>query len=127
LHECEHFLGAFRIGCHRRICAYDQSDAARSAQQLGTEIPVYVVLTKLDRIPGYTEFVRNLTNEEVSQALGIATTRSETSSGLYAEQATNEVTKSLDQLIFSLGNCVRSFHAESISNEFPEREDELIK
>ena len=42
------------------------------AQQLGTEVPVYVILTKLDRVPGFTEYVRNLSNNEATQPLGMA-------------------------------------------------------
>ena len=83
------------------------------AQQLGTEVPAYVVLTKLDRIPSFTEFVRNLTTEEASQPLGMAFARSEASSGLYAEKAMGEVTSALDQLIFSLGE----FRLELLTRE----------
>lgn len=73
------------------------------ALQLGTEIPVYVILTKLDRMPHFTEYVRNLTSEEASQPLGMAFPRSTVSSGLYAEKATAEVSSSLDRILFSLG------------------------
>lgn len=73
------------------------------ALQLGTEIPVYVILTKLDRMPHFTEYVRNLTSEEASQPLGMAFPRSAVSSGLYAEKANVEVTGALDRILFSLG------------------------
>ncbi|HTW60773.1 MAG TPA: ImcF-related family protein [Terracidiphilus sp.] len=72
------------------------------AQQLGTEVPVYVILTKLDRIPYFTEYVRNLGNDEASQPLGVAFPRQTVSSGLYAEKATTEVVASLDRVFFSL-------------------------
>jgi type VI secretion system protein ImpL len=83
------------------------------AQQLGTEVPVYVILTKLDRVPNFTEFVRNLSTEEAGQLFGIAMPRSEVASGLYAEKATQETTSRLDQLIFSLGE----FRLEMLSRE----------
>ena len=73
------------------------------ALQLGTEVPVYVILTKLDRIPNFAEFVRNLTNEEASEPFGMPFSRAEYSSGLYAEKAMGQVTSVLDQLVFSLG------------------------
>jgi type VI secretion system protein ImpL len=73
------------------------------AQQLGTEIPVYVVLTKLDRIPYFTEYVRNLDNNEATQPLGMAFPRNTASSGLYAEKAMGEVVGALDRVFFSLG------------------------
>nr|WP_252263551.1 ImcF-related family protein [Paracidobacterium acidisoli] len=83
------------------------------AQQLGTEVPVYVILTKLDRVPNFAEFVRNLSTEEAAQPFGIAMPRSETASGLYAEKATQDTTSHLDQLIFSLGE----FRLEVLSRE----------
>ncbi|MFP5230371.1 MAG: type VI secretion protein IcmF/TssM N-terminal domain-containing protein, partial [Acidobacteriota bacterium] len=73
------------------------------ALQLGTEVPVYVILTKLDRIPSFAEFVRNLTNEEASEPFGMPFSRTELSSGLYAEKAMGQVTTVLDQIVFSLG------------------------
>ncbi len=73
------------------------------AQQLGTEVPVYVILTKLDRIPYFTEYVRNLDNNEATQPLGMAFQRNTVSTGLYAEKAMSEVVAALDQVFFSLG------------------------
>ena len=73
------------------------------AQQLGTEVPVYVILTKLDRIPYFTEYVRNLDNNEATQPLGMAFPRNAVSSGLYAEKAMGEVVSALDRIFFSLG------------------------
>lgn len=113
----EHFLGASASEAVVASARTTNQMLRDLAQQLGTEVPVYVILTKLDRVPGYTEFVRNLTNEEVSQALGIATPRSEASSGIYAEQATREVTNSFDQLTFSLGE----FRLEMLSRENDQR------
>ncbi len=72
------------------------------AHQLGTEVPVYVILTKLDRIPYFTEYVRNLDNNEVTQPLGMAFPRNAVSSGLYAEKAMGEVAAALDRVFFSL-------------------------
>jgi type VI secretion system protein ImpL len=101
--SCEQFLGA---GASEAAVA-----AARStnqllrdlAQQLGTEIPVYVIFTKLDRVPDFAEYVRNLNSEESTQPVGMALPRHEVPSGVYGEKAMGEVTSSLDQLIFSLG------------------------
>ncbi|HTW79787.1 MAG TPA: ImcF-related family protein [Terracidiphilus sp.] len=73
------------------------------SQQLGTEVPVYVILTKMDRLPYFSEYVRNLSNDEASQPLGMAFGRIEASSGLYAEKAMGEVTSALDKILFSLG------------------------
>lgn len=115
--NCEHFLGAQATEAVAASARQTNEMLRNLAQQLGTEVPVYVILTKLDRVPGFTEYVRNLTNEEASQVLGIPLARSGVSSGLYAEQATREVTNSLDQLIFSLGE----YRLEMLSRENDQR------
>ncbi|HEX3435864.1 MAG TPA: ImcF-related family protein [Pseudacidobacterium sp.] len=111
--SCEQFLGANATETIAASARATNQLLRDLAQQLGTEVPVYVILAKLDRVPGFTEYVRNLSSEEVSQVLGITTPRSTASSGLYVEQATQEVTNSLDQLIFSLGE----FRLEILSRE----------
>lgn len=83
------------------------------AQQLGAEVPVYVILTKLDRVPGFAEFVRNLSEEEVSQPLGLALPRIAVTSGVYAEQAMAEAAGALDRIFFSLSE----FRLELLSRE----------
>ena len=40
------------------------------SQALGINLPVYVLFTKMDRLPFFTEFVRNLTKDEATQVLG---------------------------------------------------------
>jgi type VI secretion system protein ImpL len=111
--SCEQFLGTNATEAAASSARATNQMLRDLAQHLGTEVPVYVIFTKLDRIPGFTEYVRNLSSEEVSQVLGITTPRSEVSSGLYAEQASREINTSLDQLIFSLGE----FRLEMLSRE----------
>lgn len=72
------------------------------SQQLGIEVPVYVLFTKLDRVPNFNEFVRNLSSEEASQVFGISLPRAAVSSGLYADQATKDIGAAADKLTFSL-------------------------
>jgi type VI secretion system protein ImpL len=111
--SCEQFLGASASETVLASARSTNQMLRDLAQQLGSEVPVYVVLTKLDRIPNFTEYVRNLSTEEASQPLGMAFPRSDTSSGLYAETAMNEVTSALDKLIFSLGD----FRLELLTRE----------
>jgi len=40
------------------------------AQTLGVRLPVYVLFTKMDRLPYFTDYVRNFTDEEARQILG---------------------------------------------------------
>ena len=40
------------------------------SQAFGINLPVYVVFTRMDRVPFFTDYVRNLTREESGQVLG---------------------------------------------------------
>ena len=75
------------------------------ARQLGTHLPTYVLLTKLDRVPGFAEFVRNLSVDEGSQLLGAAPVTVPVSTGFYAEQAAAAISSAYDALVFSLASA----------------------
>jgi type VI secretion system protein ImpL len=98
----EQFLGATAADSVVAAARTTNQMLRELAQQLGTEIPVYVILTKLDRMPHFTEYVRNLTTDEASQPFGMPFSRNAVSSGLYAEKATTEVTAALDRILFAL-------------------------
>lgn len=115
--SCEQFTGASASDTVLAAARASNQMLRELAQQLGTDIPVYVILTKLDRIPNFAEYVRNLTAEEASQPVGLALERGEVSSGLYAEKATAAVTTSLDQLLFSLGE----YRVELLTRETDQR------
>ena len=73
------------------------------AQILGVSLPVYAVVTKLDRIPCFSEFCANLAKEEISQVLGVTLpffTGSER--GVYAERQSRRLTFAFDNLAASL-------------------------
>ena len=80
---------------------------------LGMPLPVYVIVTKLDRVPHFEEYVRNLSDAEVRQVLGSPLPRSETSSGTYVDQATRMLTDVLDGLSYKLGE----FRVEMLDRE----------
>lgn len=80
---------------------------------LGTALPVYVIVTKLDRVPNFAEFVRNLSNEEVRQVLGTTLAKTEGSAGVYIDRASTELNGVLDSLCYKLGE----FRAEMLTRE----------
>ncbi|HEX4320618.1 MAG TPA: ImcF-related family protein [Acidobacteriaceae bacterium] len=80
---------------------------------LGTPLPVYVIVTKLDRVPHFEEYVRNLSNVEVRQILGSALAKSEASAGVYADQAARNLATVLDGLAYKLGE----FRVEMLDRE----------
>ena len=80
---------------------------------LGTPLPVYVLVTKLDRVPHFAEYVRNLSNEEVRQILGTTLAKMDASAGVYADRAASELGGVLDLLCYSLGE----FRVEMLARE----------
>lgn len=71
------------------------------ARSLGAPFPVYVLFTKMDRLPHFAEFVGNLTSEESAQVLG-ATLPRQNIQGVFAEEESRRLAKAMDQIIYSL-------------------------
>jgi type VI secretion system protein ImpL len=80
---------------------------------LGMAVPVYVIVTRLDRVPHFAEYVRNLSDAEVRQVLGAPLPRSEASAGVYAEQASRMLAGIIDGLVYQLGE----FRVEMLDRE----------
>jgi type VI secretion system protein ImpL len=87
------------------------------SRNLGTSLPVYVIFTKLDRVPHFAEFVRNLSSEEAQQVFGTTLSKSQSSAGVYTDQATQELGRALDSLCFSLSE----FRLDLLAREINQR------
>jgi type VI secretion system protein ImpL len=99
----ETFLGADGASRGTKLAQTLGTQLRELARTLGTALPVYVLFTKLDRVPNFAEFVRNLSTEEAKQAMGLTLGRPDMAAGVYAEQASQQIGQALDQLAFSLG------------------------
>ena len=73
------------------------------SQVLGVRLPVYVLFSKLDRLGFFTDYVGNLTDEEVNQVLGV-TLPLETAKdgGVYAEEESRRLSVAFENLFHSL-------------------------
>ena len=85
---------------------------AEISQTMGINLPVYVLFTKMDRIPFFVDYVRNLSNEEATQVLGCSVPmllrRSE---GVYAEEESTRLTFLFERLFHSLADARPEFLA----------------
>jgi type VI secretion system protein ImpL len=72
-----------------------------AAEKLGIKLPVYVLFTKADRVPGFADYVQNLNRDEVREPLG-ATLPTMEVTGTYAEQQTARLTEAFRRLYESL-------------------------
>jgi type VI secretion system protein ImpL len=109
-YDCETFT---RPGALEAAAASARNLRARLgeiSQTLGINLPVYVLFTKMDRLPFFTEFVRNLNNEEAAQVLGatlpMLKTRSE---GVYGDEETARLGNHFEWLFRSLANARPEF------------------
>jgi type VI secretion system protein ImpL len=72
------------------------------SQALGISLPVYVLFTKLDTIPSFSDYIVNLTNDEARQPLGSLLAPPDPGAGLYADRATAQTAERFDELCYSL-------------------------
>ncbi len=73
------------------------------AAGLGIQLPVYVLLSKLDGMTGFAEFVSNLGVRECGQALGAATRPfNAAADGAYAEETSRVVNQHFSSVAFAL-------------------------
>ena len=99
--SCEQFLGAQTNESMQAAAGGMNAQLRELASQLGANVPTYVLLTKLDRVPGFTEYVRNLSADEGAALLGGAPQ----STGKATEQALSAIKDSVNGLLFSLGEA----------------------
>ncbi|HXI20599.1 MAG TPA: type VI secretion protein IcmF/TssM N-terminal domain-containing protein, partial [Gemmatimonadales bacterium] len=73
------------------------------SHRLGIRLPVYVVFTKADRIPYFADFVRNLSNDEAREVLGVTLPWDSGPAGTYADRTAARINTAMQRLYGSLG------------------------
>lgn len=73
------------------------------SQTLGIRLPVYVLITRVDRMGYFGDFVANLSDEESTQVVGSTLPiRDNIAAGVYAEEESKRLTAAFNELFFSL-------------------------
>ncbi len=103
--DCENFTkpGAqeFAVTAARNL----RARLGEISQAMGISLPVYVLFTKLDRLPFFTEYVRNLSHEEATQVLGVTLPMlGRRSEGVYGEEETARLAGNFEWLFRSLAD-----------------------
>jgi type VI secretion system protein ImpL len=75
------------------------------AQTFGIQLPVYVLITKVDRLSFFADFVRNLSNEEAAQPLGATLPIPGPASGVWAEEQATLLGRLFDRIFRALANA----------------------
>ncbi len=80
------------------------------SQAFGINLPVYVLFTKMDRLPFFAEYVRNLSRDEATQVLGATIAmRDASAGGVYGEVQTGRLTTEFERLFQSLADARPEF------------------
>lgn len=75
------------------------------SQSLGVNLPVYVLFTRTDRIPFFTEYVSKLNDEESARILGATLPIVEERRGAYAEEETARLNAVFERIFRGLCNA----------------------
>jgi len=100
--DCETFL---QPGASEAVTSAARRLSSRLqevSQLMGISFPVYVLFTRMDRISFFTEFVRGMSKDEVSEVLGATLPIRALSAGVYADQETQRLSKAFDEIFYSL-------------------------
>ncbi|MBV8572665.1 MAG: hypothetical protein JO319_18750, partial [Acidobacteriaceae bacterium] len=75
------------------------------SQQLGISLPVYVLFTRLDRLPFFLDFASNLNHDEAAQVFGVTLPVAQgTSQRIYTEEQSDRVAAAFRTLYFGLAD-----------------------
>lgn len=102
--SCEEFLrpnSAESTPAAARMLRARLSDLAL---ELGTNVPVYALFTKADRLPHFAEYVRNFSRDEVHDILGATLPLERPRADSYAEPAFKRIEADLQTLFHSLAS-----------------------
>lgn len=88
------------------------------SQALGINLPVYVLFSKIDRVPFFLDYVRNLSNEEGQQVVGVTLPMAAAAAGsVYGERETARLSGEFERLFRSLADARPEFLARETDPE----------
>jgi type VI secretion system protein ImpL len=102
--DCESFLRPNADDALTVTARNLRTRAGEISHAFGIRLPIYVLFSKLDRLAYFTDFVGNLTADEVTQVLGVTLPlRSDREQGgVYAEEESRRLAAAFDGLFYSL-------------------------
>jgi len=99
---CQRLLGEDR-GSLTDLAKVTRGKLEEAAVSLDTRLPVYVLFTKADELPHFTEFVRNLTEAEAGEPLGVTLPLAEDEDpGLYNRWQSRRLEQALERVFHTL-------------------------
>lgn len=99
---CDEFL---KPGAGESVSAAARKLRARLgeiSQQLGIRLPFYVLFTRADRLPYFTDYTRNLSEDEVHQVVGATLPVDLDTSGAWAERESQRLNRAFGRIVHAL-------------------------
>jgi type VI secretion system protein ImpL len=104
--DCENFTKPGALEAAAASARALRARLGEVCQSFGIKLPVYAIFTKMDRLPFFNDYVRNLSNDEATQVLGVTLpmlgARPE---GVYSEEETARLTGNFEGLFRSLADA----------------------
>ncbi len=118
--DCENFTKPGATEHATNLARQLRARLGEISQGLGINLPVYVLFAKMDRVPFFLDYVRNLSNEEAGQVLGVTLPLAPQNAGVYGEQETARLTGEFERLFHALADGRPEFLArESDATKLP--------
>jgi type VI secretion system protein ImpL len=119
--DCENFTRQGALEAAANAARNLRARLGEISQTLGINLPVYVLFTKMDRLPFFTEYVRNLSNDEASQVVGATLPMLQRrSEGVYADEEGARLGGHFEWLFRSLAQARPEFLArETDASKLP--------
>lgn len=100
---CDEFL---KPGASQSMAAMARQLRARlseASQQLGIRLPVYLLFTRTDRLPFFTDYVRSFSTAEAQQVLGATLPLAGDAGGSWAERESRRLNAAFARIVEALG------------------------
>jgi type VI secretion system protein ImpL len=95
--DCEEFLRSGARDSMRELTSRLRGQIDTVCAALGANLPIYVLFTKLDRFPSFTDWATNLVGDEAQQLVG-ATLPAAAPSAAAAEEQSRRITNAFDTI-----------------------------
>ncbi len=125
--SCETFLKPGGAEANAGALRALRSSLEECSHRLGISLPLYVLFTKLDLIPSFSDYAGNFVPDEAAQVFGATLPiLPNLGTGLFAERETKRLTAAFDELFYGLSDgrvdfLAREHNAERLPGayEFP--------
>lgn len=125
--DCEWFYQPDAVSRTTALARQLQEQFLAAAEIWGSRVPVYVLFSKLDRVPYFTAFARRFDTKEIGQSLSYRLALDAQPVGTWAEWQTQRLSASFDEIILRLSEWRREMMRREAETEAPSDIYEFVR